>query len=237
MSNLMKLNLQHFAENAANNSSEGQNASGTTENNASNSNSSTDPNASDPNASNSSEDKGANAGKTFTQEELTATATKEKKEGKSSILKLFGVSDEKKAKEEAAAYLAWKEAQKTDEQKAAEEKNKLSEEKTGAEQRALQAESKLSAVLAGVNKDSIDDALAIAMLKVTDEKDLDAVFTEMKEQAKYKGFFEQASSGGTGTGSGVGHGASKPSTGAENIGKRLAEMNKKSATKSSYFKN
>lgn len=105
-----------------------------------------------------------------------------------------------------------------------------------AENRAEMAENKLSCVTAGVNKDSLDDALAIALLKVTDGKDLNAVLTEMKSQAKYKGFFEE-STGLKGTGNPANH-AGAGSGNKDNIGKRLAEKAVSTqAKKSSYFSN
>ena len=48
--------------------------------------------------------------------------------------------------------------------------------------RAAAAEAKLACVTAGVQKDSIDDVLAIAAAKVTDDKNLDAVLEEMKKE-------------------------------------------------------
>lgn len=235
--NLMPLNLQFFAEGGEGNSAEGAQGSQGGENGASGGNGA--EGNSNENSDNNSGSQGGQ--KTFTQEEMTATATKEKRAGKNSILKLFGCEDEKTAKEEAAAYLAWKESQKTQEQKNQEAQGKLQTDKTEAEKRATLAENKLAVFMAGVNKDSIEDALAIASLKVTEDKDLSKVLEEMKEQPKYRGFFSDESSStgssSSGTGSGVGHG-NKGGTGKENIGERLGKQQANSkAKKSSYFKN
>lgn len=222
---LMPLNLQFFAEGG-----EGGEGGNGGDNNDNNQNQNQD--------GNQSQNSGGEGEKTFTQAEMTATATREKKEGKNSILKMFGITDEKKAKEEAAAYKAWKDSQKTDEQKNQEAQQQLETDKNDAITRATNAENKLAAVMAGVNKDSIDDALAIALLKVTDDKSLDDVLGEMKEQAKYKGFFEEGSSkdGDNGTGNGVGHRGNNSNNDSQNIGKRLAEKNLAGhGKKSNYF--
>ena len=223
----MPLNLQFFAS-----SGDGDNNQGGEGQNAGDQN---------QQQNNSGDNNSQQQEKTFTQADMTATATREKKEGKNSILKLFGISDEKKAKEEAAAYKAWKDSQMTDDQKAKEAQTQLQTDKNEAEKRATLAENKLAAVMAGVNKESIEDALAIALLKVTEDKNLETVLGEMKEQAKYKGFFEEGSSGNSsdnGTGNGVGHNSNNKNKPSENIGKRLAEQNKSKADKkSNFFKN
>ena len=212
---LIPLNLQYFAENPDGGSTEteGENTEG---NQGQNSNG------------------GEPGEKTFTQAELTATATKEKKEGKNSILKIFGLKDEKSAKAEAAAYLAWKSSQQTPEQKQQEETQKVQE----SEQRAALAESKLTVVMAGVNKDSIEDALAIAQLKVTEDKSLKDVLEEMKSQDRYKGFFSSVESNNEagGTGSSFNHNKNNQNGQKENLGARLAKSNTQ-PKKSSYFSN
>lgn len=176
--------------------------------------------------------------KTFTQSDVNAMMAKEKRSGKSSILKLFGVSDEKAAKTEAEAYKAWKESQKTDEQKQTEAQAELENSKAEAERRAQAAESKLALLEAGVNKDSLDDVLAIAIVKVTEEKDLNAVLADMKKELRYNSFFEsssQGSGGGAGTGGNVGHRGKGGADKSENIGARLGKCAENK--KSSFFKN
>lgn len=174
--------------------------------------------------------------RTFTQSEMTAIGTREKNQGKNSILKLFGCKDEKAAKAEAEEFKKWKESQLTDSEKKDKAIKQLQDSTAESEARAVAAENKLSAIQAGVNRDSVDDALAIALLKVTDDKDLDTVFEEMKKEPRYSGFFEKGSSTG-GTGSSADHKGGN-NGGKENIGKRLAESrNVKSQTKSSFFTN
>lgn len=177
--------------------------------------------------------------KTFTQSDVNAMMAKEKRSGKSSILKLFGIADEKAAKTEAEAYKAWKESQKTDEQKQTEAQAELENSKAEAERRAQAAESKLALLEAGVNKDSLDDVLAIAIVKVTEEKDLNAVLADMKKELRYNSFFESSSqdsgAGSAGTGSNVGHRGKGGADKGENIGARLGKCAENK--KSSFFKN
>lgn len=170
--------------------------------------------------------------KTYTQEELTAIATKEKREGKSSVLKSLGFKDEKTAKAEMEAYTKWKAEHQSAEEKAAEELRITKENELEAKREAALVKEELAALKSGISADSIEDALAIARVKVTEEKNLDAVLTEMKAQAKYAGFF--GSTAGSGTGSDVGH-SNSSHTGA-NLGKALAEKNVSNVTKkSTYF--
>lgn len=171
--------------------------------------------------------------KTFTQDEVNTIGAREKSQGKNSILKIFGCADEKAAKAEAEEFKKWKESQKTEEEKKSEEKKKLEDSASESEKRAIAAENKLAALKAGVNSDSVDDALAIALLKVTDDKTLDKVFEEMKKESRYSGFFGTGSSLG-GTGSSADH--NRGGQGTDNIGKRLAENKVKSTyVKSSFF--
>ena len=174
---------------------------------------------------------GTNSGateKTFTQAELTATAAKEKSQGKNSVLKIFGCKDEAEAKAQAAAFKKWQDDQKTLEQKA----HDAQAANAAVEARAQAAENKLICITAGVTSESLDDALAIAVLKVSDDKDLAAVLAEMKTQPKYKGFFAEI---GGGTGNSVDH-KKQGAGGTDNIGARLAKARTATAPqKSTYF--
>lgn len=175
------------------------------------------------------------AGKTFTQDEVTAIGTREKNQGKNSILKMFGCADEKTAKAEAEEFKKWKESQKTDEQKRNEAEQQLKDSAAESEKRAVAAENKLTALSAGVTTESLDDALAIALLKVTDDKPLDKVFAEMKKEPRYSGFFGSGSSNNGGTGSSADHNKGQGGN-KGNIGERLAQSRVASApTKSNFF--
>ena len=173
--------------------------------------------------------------KTFTQDEVNAIGTREKNQGKNSILKMFGCADEKSAKAEAEEFKKWKESQKTDEEKRNEAAQQLKDSAAESEKRAIAAENKLSALTAGVTAESIDDALAIALLKVTEDKPLDKVFEEMKKEPRYAGFFGAGQSSSDGTGSSATHNKGNQQN-KENIGERLAKSRvANTATKSNFF--
>ena len=221
---LIPLNLQFFAE-GGDGAGEGDNAGAGAADAGQQGNG--DQNHDSGNSNKGGDDE---SGKTFTQAELSAVAATEKKQGKQSILNLFGVKSEKEAKEQAAAFKQWQESQKDTEQKLKDSQEATSE----AEKRAATAEAKLACVTAGVQKDSIDDVLAIAATKVTDDKNLDAVLEEMKKDTKYKGFFTTGT-GSAGTGSSADHkgGAGTGGVG-ENYGARLAKS-KSAKVKSAFF--
>lgn len=173
--------------------------------------------------------------KKFTQADMTATATREKKQGRKAAIKELGFKSEKEAKEEMAEYRKWKESQLTPEQKQQKQLEDKEAEKSEAEKRAQAAEEKLAVVVAGVRKDSIDDVLAIARVKVTEEKTLDDVLEEMKKEDRYKSFFDGGEEDPIdGTGGSMKH--KKNKSGTENIGARLAKQNiGNKPAKSSYF--
>ena len=165
--------------------------------------------------------------KAFTQTELNTIAANEKRQGKQSMLKELGFKDETDAKAQMEEYAKWKASQKTPEQLAQEKAQQSADTASEAEKRAAAAENKLALMLAGVNKDSLDDALAIASLKVTESKNLDAVLKEMQGQDRYKGFFattqESGTQGSKGTGSSVGNAKGSAAAGTESLGKKLAK--------------
>ena len=222
--NLMKLNLQFFAEGG-----DGNNGAGADDGAGAGSQGGNDG-GSQGNQDNPAGDAGKTGeNKTFTQAELSAVAANEKKQGKQSIMNLFGVKDEKEAKAQAEAFKKWQESQKDLETKLKDSQTSLNEANT----KAAAAENKLTLMMAGVNKDSIDDALAIAALKVTDDKDLNAVIEEMKKEPKYKGFFITV--GSSGTGNPDGHQGTGAGGAGENIGERLGKLAVAGVPKKSNF--
>lgn len=173
--------------------------------------------------------------KTFTQEEVTRMMTREKKEGRNAAIKALGFENEDEAKKAAALLKALLDSQKSEKEKAEEEKNNAVNQKSDAEKRASEAESKLTCFLSGVNKDSIDDVLSIALPKVTEDKDLSKVLEEMKKNERYKSFFE-GNSGKGGTGNPPGHSGAKDDGEKGSYGKKLGSQNKLTKEKkSSYF--
>ena len=178
--------------------------------------------------------------KKFTQAEMTATAAKEKKQGRAAAFREMGFKSEKEAKAQLEAFRKYQESQLTPEQKTAAQIQQANDDKSDAEKRAEAAENKLAAIQAGVKKDAVDDAVAIAMMKVEDGKSLEDVLGEMKTQPRYKGFFdgsddEDDKGGKGGTGTSVRHKSSKKDE--DGIGKRLgqAQINGNGTTKKSSF--
>lgn len=178
--------------------------------------------------------------KKFTQAEMTATAAKEKKQGRAAAFREMGFKSEKEAKAQLEAFRKYQESQLTPEQKTAAQIQQANDDKSEAEKRAEAAENKLAAIQAGVKKDAVDDAVAIAMMKVEDGKSLEDVLGEMKTQPRYKGFFdgsddEDDNGGKGGTGISVRHKSSKKDE--DGIGKRLgqAQANGNAAAKKSSF--
>ena len=171
---------------------------------------------------------------------MTATAAKEKKQGRAAAFREMGFKSEKEAKAQLEAFRKYQESQLTPEQKTAAQIQQANDDKSEAEKRAEAAENKLAAIQAGVKKDAVDDAVAIAMMKVEDGKSLDDVLGEMKTQPRYKGFFDGSDDdddkgGKGGTGTSVRHKSSKKDE--DGIGKRLgqAQANGNAAAKKSSF--
>lgn len=172
--------------------------------------------------------------KTFTQKQVTALMAREKKEGRRSILKALGFKSEAEAKSALGLLqqLTGKGTKTDGDTSTIEESTEVQE----ALQRAEAAEAKLACIAAGVNKESIEDALAIAKNKVTDKKTLEAVLVEMSKEVRYASFFDDEQSDG-GTGSDPGHVKNKDAKKAGSYGARLAAstVQKKDTQKSSYF--
>ena len=178
--------------------------------------------------------------KKFTQADMTATAAKEKKQGRAAAFREMGFKSEKEAKAQLEAFRKYQESQLTPEQKTAAQIQQANDDKSDAEKRAEAAENKLAAIQAGVKKDAVDDAVAIAMMKVEDGKSLEDVLGEMKTQPRYKGFFDgseddDGKGGKGGTGTSVRQKSSKKDE--DGIGKRLgqAQANGNAAAKKSSF--
>lgn len=174
--------------------------------------------------------------KTFTQSEVSAMMTREKKEGRKALLKQLGFKTESEAKQAMALYNALMDSQKSDEEKEKENNKRLAGEKSDAEKRAEAAENKLACLTAGVRKEALDDVLAIASGKVTEDKNLDKVLEEMAKNPRYASFFGTEETEG-GTGSSFGHGKKKGDGDKKgSYGAGLAKGQKEnSGKKKSYF--
>lgn len=224
----MLMNLQHFAEP----SDQDKDDDHGDDNN--------DDSGDDDQDNDSGDDGSKDNEKKFTQADMTATAAKEKKQGRAAAFREMGFKSEEEAKAQLEAFRKYQESQLTPEQKTAAQIQQANDDKSDAEKRAEAAENKLAAIQAGVKKDAVDDAVAIAMMKLEDGKSLEDVLGEMKTQPRYKGFFdgsdeEDDKNGKGGTGTSVRHKSSKKDE--DGIGKRLgqAQVNGNAAAKKSSF--
>ena len=224
----MLMNLQHFAEQSDQDKDNDQDGN------------EDDDSDGDDHDDDSDDEGGKDNEKKFTQAEMTATAAKEKKQGRAAAFREMGFKSEKEAKAQLEAFRKYQESQLTPEQKTAAQIKQANDDKSDAEKRAEAAENKLAAIQAGVKKDAVDDAVAIAMMKVEDGKSLEDVLGEMKTQPRYKGFFDGSDDdddkgGKGGTGTSVRHKSSKKDE--DGIGKRLgqAQINGNGTTKKSSF--
>lgn len=203
---LIPLNLQFFAED---NNDEGNNGS---------------QNDNQNEGGNNEGNQDQNSGeKMFSQSQVNAMMTKEKKEGKKSVLNALGFNSEDEAKNAFNLLKALTDSQKSAEELAKESQKESDKKLKEANDKALKAENKLSCLMAGVDKDSIDDVLAIALNKTTDDKNLDSVLEDMKKEDRYKTFFN-SSSNSSGTGNPPGHSGGSNALG-DDYGKILANRN------------
>lgn len=139
------------------------------------------------------------ASKTYTQEEVNALLAKEKRQGKNSVLKALGLQsvDEGKAAIEAAQKAA--NANKTAEEVAAEALNAEKTARSKAESDLTVAQRTIAVMKAGFKPEFVDDVVAIASVKVTDDKDFDAVIEEMKKTHQFYLVEQKKEDPGTGT--------------------------------------
>ena len=220
----LPFNLQFFAEE---NGDEGQNGDGQA-----------NGDEGSKGNENGSGEQNKNTEKTFTQQQVNDMMAKEKKQGKQAMLNALGFKSEQEAKDSINLLKALQESQKSEEQKQEEAKKAALEDKEKAEQRAILAESKLTCIENGVNKESVEDVLTIAMSKVSDDKTLESVIADMKKEKRYTSFFVDGNEGGSnGTGTTPSHSSSKKQN-EDDYGKKLAERyNAKQSgdTKSKFF--
>lgn len=179
--------------------------------------------------------------RTFTQAEVTRMMTREKNQGRTSAYNELGIDpkDNKMVK----MFQAFIESQKTDDQKAAEKEAEAQKAQREAEERAAKAEAKAEAMMLGIKPQYVDDAVIMAMSKMTgDNDDLKTILNELKE--KYSIWFKddgedddskKGKTGQKGTGSIIKENTSKKKTGENtSMGARLAAQ-RKGTTKSSYW--
>lgn len=191
------------------------------------------------------DNKGGKVEKTFTQSQVKRMMTKEKNQGRAAALKELGIDP--KDEKSIAMLKAIVDSQKTEEQKAAEKKAEEQTKMNEAEQRAQLAEAKAEAMMLGVKKQYVEDAVTLALAKVTDDSDLKTIFSELK--TKYPVWFEESGdededegkgkgkekTGQKGTGSSIKNSSKEKKGEEKGIGARLAAQRKTGNKKSSYW--
>lgn len=183
-------------------------------------------------------------GKTFTQEQVNRMMTREKNQGRNAALKELGIDP--KDKKSIAMVKALIDSQKTDEQRAAEKESENQTKMNEAEQRAQIAEAKAEAMMLGVKTQYVDDAVTLALAKMTEDSDLKTIIGELK--TKYPIWFGESEedekekndknnkAGQKGTGSSIKNTEKgKKKNEEKGLGARLAAQRKTGNKKSSYW--
>lgn len=194
---------------------------------------------------------GGKKDKTFTQDQVSRMMTREKKQGMAAVYKELGIDPkDTKAVNMVKALIA---SQKTDEQKAAEQKAEDDVKAREAEERVVKAEIKAEAMVLGIKREFVEDMVALVMSKKTDDSDIKTLLGEYKK--KYPTWFEDNSEddeddgksgkgnkgkvGQRGTGSSIkgDNGGKKGNKGGDNqsMGQRLAARRKATVPKKSYW--
>lgn len=185
-------------------------------------------------------DGSSNTGRTFTQDEVNRMMAREKKQGRNAAYNDLGIDpNDSKAMALIKAVLQ-SQKQDTDGESAAANEAAVAE----ANHRAVVAEAKAQAMMLGIAPKFVDDAVALAMPKISEGEDAKSVLSELKSKypiwkdASKNDEGEPGSTGQKGTGSSVGNrsGGAKPDA-SKGIGARLAASRKASKPKSSYWKN
>lgn len=124
----------------------------------------------------------------FTQAQVSRIMTREKNQGRAAAYKDFGIDPNDTRM--VNMFKAFVESQKTEDQKNAEKDAEAARKQQEAEKRAVMAETKAEAMMLGIKSQYVEDAVALAMSKMSDDTDLKTVLNELKE--KYKFWTEDA---------------------------------------------
>ena len=180
----------------------------------------------------------------FTQEEVTRMMAREKKQGRAALLRELGYEDEKTAINASKSYNAWLEAQKSDEQKAADKESANNKALKEAQAKAELSEAKVEAMMLGCKPAYVDDVIALAVAKKTDDGDFKTIIGDLKK--KYPVWFGESSDdeeekkeekkkeGQKGTGGSVGKSKEKKD-GEQSLGTRLAAARRVKPDKKSFW--
>lgn len=195
--------------------------------------------------SSGSDNNGGSAAKTFTQEQVNAMMAREKQQGVASVYNKLGIDPTDDAA--VRMFKAFIESQKTEADKQKEQNDAQQAKIVAAEERARIAEAKAEAMKLGAKSECVDDVVALALTKVTENTDVKSVIEEFKSKYKFwfgedsddkdKGAKDDKKTGEKGTGASVkgSKGKSDEGSGASGIGKRLASQRRTAASKSKSY--
>ena len=107
----------------------------------------------------------------------------------SDLLKSLGVDDEEALKGIVTKAHEDEEAKKTDLQKKDDALTATTKELVAERDARIMAEAKLAAIKLGANPELVDDLVIIAKAKVTKDKDINTIVSEIKESAAGKVYF------------------------------------------------
>lgn len=173
--------------------------------------------------------------RTFSQAEVNKMMSKEKKQGRSGLLKELGFKSVDEAKAFYSKYKQQEDSSKSDEQK----QNEVNEQNQELQNKLATAEAQVAAMKFGAKSEFVDDVITLALAKLDDENDdLNEIFSEIKTKHSYMFVLndedgkKNAGKKGTG-GSPNGKGSSKDNV--NSLGARLAASKKSGTIKSHYF--
>ena len=127
---------------------------------------------------------------TKTEQKETVNIEETKKQGVSELLKTLGVENEDVLKSIITKHNEEEESKKTELQKSQDSNKTLTKNLVSEKERADIAEAKLNALMLGARKELVDDLVVIAMAKVTDDKKISEIISEIKESDKGSVYFE-----------------------------------------------
>lgn len=123
------------------------------------------------------------------QNQNNADVEKAKAGAISDLLKTLGVDDEEALKGIVTKAHEDEEAKKTDLQKKDDALTATTKELVEERDARIMAEAKLAAIKLGANPELVDDLVIIAKAKVTKDKDINTIVSEIKESAAGKVYF------------------------------------------------
>lgn len=177
--------------------------------------------------------------KTFTQEQVNRMMAREKNQGRAAAYKDLGIDP--KDTRMIKMFQAFVESQKTDDQKNSEKAMEEAKKAAETEHRVLVAEAKAEAMILGVKSQYVEDAVALALSRMTDSADIKTVLTELKD--KYSIWFaeeeddkkQKSKTGQKGTGAAIKETNKNGTMENKGLGARLAAQRTSNNKKSSFW--